>query len=48
MFRGHYWFAWYPVTVRTRTGKRIAWLETVWRDEFHATDGTRCVRFYQH
>lgn len=48
MFYGRPWFAWYPVTVRCRNGTRLAWLETVWRDEFHAKDGTITVRFYAY
>ena len=46
MFRGRPWFAWYPVTVSDNGRRRIAWLETVWRDEFHHNDGTVSVRYY--
>lgn len=31
-FEKENWFAWFPVSVRKRGGRRIAWLETVRRE----------------
>lgn len=48
MFRGAPWFAWYPVVVSDNGRPRLAWFETVWRDEFCAPDGSVTVRYYAH
>lgn len=48
MFRGAPWSAWYPVVVSDNGYRRLAWLETVWRDECHNRDGSVSVRHYTH
>lgn len=47
MFRGAPWFAWYPVVVSDNGRSRLAWLETVWRDQALNQGGTvAATRYY--
>lgn len=46
MFHRENWFAWFPVTVRARGGKRIAWLETVVRERFETNSSASAWRYY--
>lgn len=46
MFHRETWFAWFPVTVRTTVGTRLAWLETVVRERFETTSSASTWRYY--
>ncbi|MGF9564130.1 hypothetical protein AAIH70_11505 [Neorhizobium sp. BT27B] len=46
MFLGGNWFAWFPVLVRTSSGKRIAWLETVHREHVTSPYGSGPYRYF--
>lgn len=47
MFSGDEWFAWRPVRAKSRSGYRVAWLETVWRDRTFNRDGSvATTRYY--
>lgn len=46
MFRGENWFAWFPVIVRQAGGRRLAWLETVWRERIVSPQGSGPYRYY--
>lgn len=46
MFYQERWFSWFPVKVRTRSGQRWAWLETVLRECAHTAYGSGYWRYY--
>lgn len=46
MFHQELWFAWFPVQVRTRSGHRWAWLETVLREQARTSKGSGDWRYY--
>ena len=46
MFRGENWLAWFPVVVRHSGGRRLAWLETVWRERAVSPYGGGPYRYY--
>lgn len=46
MFHKETWFAWYPVRVQTRSGPRMAWLETVLRECSRTEKGVTAWRYY--
>lgn len=46
MFHRELWFAWFPVSVRTKMGQRVAWLETVMRECIVTKSGSGKWRYY--
>ena len=46
MFHRENWFAWFPVTARTVSGKRFVWLETVIRERFETASSASAWRYY--
>lgn len=46
MFIKELWFAWFPVRVRTQSGPRWAWLETVYRECVDTPAGCSDWRYY--
>lgn len=46
MRTGEYWFAWFPVVIKDRGRRRVAWLETVWRERIVSEYGSGPYRYY--
>lgn len=46
MSRGENWFAWFPVIARHRGVRRLAWLETVYRELIVSPYGSGPFRYY--
>lgn len=46
MICGGSWFAWFPVVVKDRGIRRIAWLETVWRERIVGPNGSGPYRYF--